>query len=217
MQLALTTSVGETFNTIVVGPKQATKGLLIIHDWWGILDYHLEWAKRFVDIGYRAMVIDLYDGRRPADVKEAGEFVRSLDQELANRKMQTALAALKGPHRKVGILGWSFGGLQAQHAVLYNPQLTDALVFFYCRIMLDRSKIATLKCPVLAIFAETEPTWPDKQAALEHLMTESGKVFECHSYDAGHGFADPDSLRYDKEVTEKSWQVTVAFLNKHLV
>ncbi|OQW91673.1 MAG: hypothetical protein BWK79_16355 [Beggiatoa sp. IS2] len=216
MLLALTTSVGETFNAIVMGPKIATKGVLIVHDWWGVLDYNLEWAKRFVNLGYRAMVIDLYDGHRPVDVKEAGEYMRNIDQELANRKLQTALAALKGPHRKVGVLGWSFGGLQAQQVILHSPQLADALVFFYCRVLLDRSKIAGLRCPVLAIFAETEPTWPDKQAALEHVMTESGKILECHSYDAGHGFANPDSLRYDKEVTEKSWQITITFLNKYL-
>ncbi len=209
------TTAGEVFSTYIVGHEQATKGILIIHDWWGLLDYNREWADRFAAVGYRAMVIDLYNGRHPADTKEAGDFVRNLNQEVTDRKIKMALQALNKPQRKMAVLGWSFGGVQAQQAALQNPDLVQAMVLYYCRIILDRPKIATLNCPILAIFSETERTWPDKQAALEHIMSETKKVLECHSYDADHGFMNPDSLRYDSEAAEQAWQVTLAFLNKH--
>ncbi|OQW95676.1 MAG: hypothetical protein BWK79_01665 [Beggiatoa sp. IS2] len=212
-----TTPEGEVFSTYIVGHEQATKGILIIHDWWGLLDYNREWADRFAAAGYRAMVIDLYNGRHPVDTKEAGDFVRTLDQEVVDRKIKTALQALQMPQRKIAVLGWSFGGVQAQHAILQNPEWVNAMVLYYCRIILDKSKATPLNGPILAILAETERTWPDRQAALEHIMSEAKKVLECHSYDADHGFVNPDSLRYDSEATESAWQVTLAFLNKHLV
>ena len=214
--MELTTTAGEVFDTYVAGPEKATKSVLIIHDWWGILDYNREWADQFAQKGYRAMVIDLYDGYHPKDVKEAGEYMRGINQEIANRKLQTALDFLQASKRKVATLGWSFGGLQAQQATLHNPDKVDATVLFYCRIIFDRQNVVNLHGPVLAIFAETERTWPDKQVALEHVMSELDKTLVCYSYDADHGFANPDSPRYDSEVTEEAWQMTVSFLDKYL-
>ena len=214
--MQLTTLAGEMFDTYVVGDEHATKGILIIHDWWGLLAYNREWADEFAKLGYRAMVIDLYDGHHPEDMKAAGDCVRHLDQTVADRKLASALHALQTPTRKVAVLGWSFGGLQAQHAALQCPDLVHALVFFYCRVLLDKHSVAPLTAPTLAFFSETESTWPDKQAGLEEVMAEAEKVLECYSYDADHGFAHPESLRYDADATENAWRVTVNFLNKYL-
>lgn len=213
--MQLTTLAGEVFDAYMTGPKESTKGVLIIHDWWGVLDYNREWADRFAQRGYRAMVVDLYEGYHPATIKEAGEFMRNINQEVASRKLQTALLNLQTPHCKIAALGWSFGGLQAQHLALQSPDKISATVIYYCRIILDRQNVRKLRGPVLAIFAETERTWPDKQVALEHIMIELEKPFECHNYDADHGFINPESPRYDHEAAESAWQVTVAFLDKH--
>jgi carboxymethylenebutenolidase len=214
--MQLITPAGEMFDTYVVGDENATKGILIIHDWWGLLAYNCEWADEFAKLGYRAMVIDLYEGHHPKDMKAAGSYMQNIDQARTNRKLKTALQSLQATDRKVAILGWSFGGLQAQHATLHFPELVHALVFFYCRVLLDHHNVKAMNAPTLAIFAETELTWPDKQAALEDVMAENGKILECYSYDADHGFAHPDSLRYDADATEDAWQMTINFLNKYL-
>ncbi|MDY7094371.1 MAG: dienelactone hydrolase family protein [Acidobacteriota bacterium] len=214
--MALTTPVGETFETYTFGSEQATQGVLIIHDWWGLRDYNIQWAEQFAQLGFRALVIDLYEGRQPVDAKEAGECMRNVVQEVANRKLQTALQQLQAPQRKIAVLGWSFGGLQAQHAVLHNPEYVDAIVLFYCRIILNKQNATVLKGPVLAIFSETERSWPDKQTALEYAMTDAGKTLTCYSYEAEHGFANPQSPHYDSEITEETWQLTVDFLNQWL-
>lgn len=214
--MELTTTAGEVFDIYITGPEKATKSILIIHDWWGVLDYNREWANQFAQKGYRAMVIDLYGGYHPKDVKEAGEYMRSIDQEVANRKLHTALNYLQTSKRKIATLGWSFGGLQAQQAALHNPDKVSAVVLYYCRIIFDRQNVAKLRSAVLAIFAETERTWPDKQVALEHVMSELDKLLVCYSYDADHGFANPESPRYDSEVTEEAWRMTINFLDKYL-
>jgi len=55
-----------------------------------------------------------------------------------------------------------------------------------------------------------------KILALENVMSDANKILECHSYDADHGFVNPDSPRYDSEVTEEAWQVMMTFLDKNL-
>ncbi len=214
--MELTTPKGEVFHNYIVGPENATKAVLIIHDWWGLLDYNREWADQFAQLGYRAMAIDLYNGYHPVDAFDAGEHMRRIGIDTVYNKLQTALMTLQAPNRKVAVLGWSFGGLQAQHAALRYPDMVNAMVLFYSRIILDKHNGETLNGPVLAIFSETERTWPDKQVALEQAMVEANKIVECRSYDAEHGFANPESSRHDNEVTKEAWQVTIMFLDKYL-
>jgi carboxymethylenebutenolidase len=215
--MELTLPTGDVFKIYLTGPSDAKKGMLIIHDWWGMLEYNCQWADYFGNKGYRAMVIDLYEGHHPQDVKKAGEYMRSLNQNVNNSKLETALTALQASNRKVAVLGWSFGGLQAQHAALQNPEKVNALILFYCRIILDKRNVSRLNCPVLSIFSETERTWPDKQVSLEQVMSEGNKILQTQSYDADHGFVNPDSPRYDNEIAEETQQLTATFLDKYLL
>lgn len=216
MNLQLKTEAGEVFEAYLMGSDEAKRGILVIHDWWGLLDYNKDCVNYFNSLGCQALVVDLYDGHHPENTKEAGEYMRSIDQAVANRKLRTALQTLHKAGRKLAVLGWSFGGLQAQYAAVENPDLVNAVVLYYCRIVLDKQNVKHLNAPLLAIFAETERTWPDKQMALENLMLEFDKTFECHSYDADHGFANPEGVRYDPEVTEAARKVTIEFLGKYL-
>jgi carboxymethylenebutenolidase len=70
--------------------------------------------------------------------------------------------------------------------------------------------------PVLCIFAQRESTWPEKMERFQAAMAAAGKVLESHSYDAGHGFANPRSERYDVQCCQDSWRVTQAFLARTL-
>jgi len=213
--MQLTTTENESFNAYLAGDENAERGVLILHDWWGMLDYNKDCADHFQELNCQALVIDLYDGEHPKNTKQAGEYMRSLDQAMLNRKIGTALNLLKREGRKIAVLGWSFGGLQAQYAAITFPDLVDVLVLYYCRIVLNKQNIDALSAPVLAVFAETEPTWPDKQAALESLMQSADKTLECHSYDADHGFANPDGIRYDNMATDEARQVVLNFLNRY--
>jgi len=213
--MQLTTPEGDKFDAYQVGDDQAKRGILILHDWWGLLDYNKDCADYFQDLDSQALVIDLYDGHHPENTKEAGEFMRDLDQAVVKAKLQTALTHLQREGRKIAVLGWSFGGLQAQHAAIEYPDLVDVVVLYYCRIILNKQNIDALQAPMLAIFSETERTWPDKQAALESLMAGADKILECHSYDADHGFANPAGIRYDDQATDAARHAVLDFLSRH--
>ncbi len=179
--MPLKTTAGEGFNISEHGPADSDHGILIIHDWWGVKPYNREWAERFAAMGYRALVIDLYDGDNPDDAQEAGEIMRSIDQDVANRKLQAALNYLKAGQQRIAVLGWSFGGLQAQWASFLDPQSVAATIFYYCRILSEPALIASLQGPVLGLFSETErtgrksrssgrPPWPQRARPMSHTV-----------------------------------------------
>ncbi|MCG7908123.1 MAG: dienelactone hydrolase family protein, partial [Candidatus Thiodiazotropha taylori] len=70
--------------------------------------------------------------------------------------------------------------------------------------------------PVLAIYAEQERNWPDKQHDFEQAMREAGKHTESVSYDAAHGFTNPTSPRYDEAADKAAWQVVIDFLQQEI-
>jgi len=214
--MRLKTPAGDTFETFSYGAVGAERGILLIHDWWGIQPYNKLWAERLAKEGFRVLLIDLYDGHQPEDAAAAGEWMRNLDQTTADRKLQTALDELNHQHKRIGVMGWSFGGLQAQYATFLDPEAVNATVFFYSRLITDEAQLEQLNGPVLGIFSETERTWPEKQQDWEAAMKQAGKTFESNSYDADHGFVNDGGPRYDAVATESSWQLSLDFLKRTL-
>lgn len=214
--MELVTTDGNAFELVACGAGDSDRSVLILHDWWGVTDYPLEWGRRLGALGYGAAVVDLYGGERPTDAEAAAAKMRSVDPQLAGRKVRAALDHLYRPGGKIATLGWSFGGILALQAAIANPDRVSAAVFFYCRLVTDVDALRQLAGPVLAIYAESERTWPEKQDKFAQAMAAAGKIVENHSFAAAHGFVNPTSERFDPEATERSWQLTTDFFARHM-
>ncbi len=212
--ITLKTPDGGEIEAYITGPETARHGVLVIHDWWGVLKYNRDWADRLGALGYRAMVVDLYDGERATNAEQAGELMRNLDQDLADNKLLTALAYLKQGGRTVTTLGWSLGGRQALLAAMLDPEVVTSAVAFYCRMITDVEQLGQLSGPVLAIYAEQERTWPAKMEGFDKAMTAAGREVETHTFNAGHGFVNPGSDRYSEALASQSWELVKSFLGR---
>lgn len=212
--MTLKTRDGDEAEAYVAGPDSAGHAVLIIHDWWGVLKYNRDWADRLATLGYRTMVIDLYDGERAGNAERAGELMRNLDQDIADNKLLAALDELKRGGRTVTTLGWSLGGREALLAALLDPEVVNSAVLFYCRLVNDVEALFQLGGPVLAIYAQQERTWPEKMHLFDKTMAAAGKRVESHSFDAGHGFVNPGSERYNGQASERSWELVADFLRR---
>jgi carboxymethylenebutenolidase len=213
---SLKTAQGHEFSVYVSGSAQSHRAILILHEWWGLKPHNRDWADRLADLGYLVLVVDLYDGRLTDDPEEAGRWMRELDQTRADAKLRAAVNYLNSPARRIATYGCSFGGKEAMITSLLEPDAVSAIVVAYCRMETEVAKLRRLKGPVLAIYAERERNWPDKQRDFEAAMEQAGKITESVSYDAAHGFTNPTSPRYDAEADRAAWEVTVDFLNRHL-
>jgi len=203
----------EAFNVYITGPEDTGKGILLIHEWWGLNDHIRSWADRFAAMGYRAVAIDLYGGRITQDKAEAGRLMKSVDQALANRKLKAALSRLKVPGRRLVTLGWSFGGSQSLEATLQAPGEIAGTIIYYGQPVLEVERLRTLQGPVLGLYAKQD-SWitADVVKSFQKAMHEAGKTLEVHRYDARHTFANPSEDSYNSIAARQSWKVVLSFL-----
>lgn len=215
--VTLKTKEGQSFQAYESGPGAAKGAVLVIHEWWGLNDHIREWTDRLAQQGYRALAVDLYDGKATTNPDEAGKLMQAVDQTAANKKLQAGLDYLKASNSKIATIGWCFGGGQSLQATLLDPQAVSATVIYYGMPVSEVEKLKTLNGPVLGIFAKKDQ-WitPDKVKVFEETMKKAGKQLEVHMYDADHAFANPSGGRYDSTAAKDAWEKTKAFLAKNL-
>lgn len=215
--IALKTADGKPFKAYAVGPKDAKRGILLVHEWWGLNDHIRGWADRFAALGYRAIAVDLFDGKVATTPEQARKLIQSVDQAAADAKHAAVLKQLQAPGRKVATIGWCFGGGQSLQASLAAPELVDATVIYYGPLVTDSARLSFLEGPVLGIFAKQDTSiTPEKVKAFEQAMKQADKPVEIHMYDANHAFANPSGKAFNSEAAKDAWEVTKAFLDKHL-
>ena len=214
--IQLKTADSQAFNVYVAGPGDATGAVMILHEWWGVKPHNRDWADRLGELGYLALVTDLYDGRVTDDSEQAGSWMRDIEQTVADAKLRAALAYLEAPERNIVTYGCSFGGKESMQATLLAPDKVTATIVAYSRMETDVEKLKTLQGPVLAIYAQQERNWPKKQEDFEVAMAFAGKDTEGVGYDAAHGFTNPSSPRYDPEADKAVWETITRFLEVSL-
>ncbi|MES9814942.1 MAG: dienelactone hydrolase family protein, partial [Candidatus Thiodiazotropha sp.] len=215
-EIILKTSQDEPFNAYIAGDEAADSAVLILHEWWGVMPHNRLWADRLADIGHLALVVDLYDGRTTDDPALAAEMMRNIDQKDADRKLMAAVGFLHASGRRVATFGCSFGGKESMRASLLQADKVSATIVAYCRMETDVGRLKKLSGSVLAIYAQQERNWPEKQEAFETAMRAAGKETESIGFDAAHGFTNPTSPRYDETADKASWARIVDFLQRHL-
>ncbi len=215
---------GKPVHGYLARPKEA-KGnlpaLVVIHEWWGLNDNIRSMTRRLAGEGYQALAVDLYGGAT-ADNPDAA--MKLMNGVMANRapaadNLKQAVAYLKGKGaKKIGVVGWCFGGGWSLQTALLAPSDVDATVIYYGHLETDPAKLAVLKSPVIGFFGAEDKSIPvDGVHAFEAELRKEGKPVEVHVYDgAGHAFANPSGGSYRPEAARDAWQRTTAFFAKYL-
>ena len=211
---------GEKSTAYLAKPKGTPKGgILVIHEWWGLTDWVKHMADQLADQGYEALAVDLYKGKVTRDPKEAQSLMQAKDEKWGDSVEEAGLEWLKSNvgGAKLATIGWCMGGGESLKASLNDPKDVSATVIFYGRPITDVEKLKTLKGPVLGIWGkEDKGIPPDAVAGLDKALTEAGVKHEFHSYEAGHGFANPSSGSYKTDAARDAWGKTKNFLEKNL-
>jgi carboxymethylenebutenolidase len=193
--------------------------ILVIHEWWGLNDNIRTVTRQLAAEGYTALAVDLYEGRSSADPAQA----RRLAGEAMGRtpRIETNLRLARahlGEAKRVGVIGWCFGGGWSLQTALLLPDAIDATVMYYGRVVTDPEQLARLRAPLLGVFAGRDRGIPVAQVReFERVLEQLGKpatilVFE----DADHAFANPSGNRYQPEAAEQAWAETVVFFASEL-
>lgn len=207
---------------IAMPPAGHGPGLVVIQEWWGLVDHIKVLVDRFAAAGFVALAPDMYHGEKTASPDQAGKLLMALNIKKAGQDLRGALTFLRNHEsvtpKKTGVLGFCMGGQLALYAAQEHADLVDACVDFYGihpKVKIDPARV---KPPVLGHFALKDTGVPiDSVRALRDGINAAGGSMELHEYDADHAFFnDTRPTVFDPVSASQAWGRTVLFLREHL-
>ncbi len=220
-----------------------TRGVVVLHAWWGLTEPFREVCDRLAATGFVALAPDLYRGKTTAAVEEAEALGAALDQEVerwrgdiagAGRFLRhygehnaapaadadaAAGAATAATHSAdgggtVALVGFSLGGAYAlDMSVTLAEQIAAVVVFYDAYADPDYRRA---QAAYLCHFAEDDRFLPvEKVAALEHALQAAGRPVSIYTYPGTrHWFFEANRPdAYDATAAALAWERTLAFLN----
>jgi carboxymethylenebutenolidase len=126
------------------------------------------------------------------------------------------LASPAGGSRRVGAVGFCWGGGKVNELAAASPALAAGVAYYGMQIPAD--KVAAIKAPLMLHYAGLDERVNAGIGAYKAALDAAGKTYEVHMYEgANHAFNnDTNTARYDKAAADLAWKRTVDFLNKNL-
>jgi carboxymethylenebutenolidase len=197
-------------------------GVIVIQEWWGLVDHIKDVCDRFAAEGFTALAPDLYHGKTTKSPDDAGKLMMALNIDRAEKDLRGAIDYLLEHKacfsRKVGTVGFCMGGQLSLFAACANDKV-GACVIFYGIHPHVKPDIANLQAPVLGFFAEKDGhVTPEVAGALEKQLKDAGKSVEFKVYaGADHAFFnDTRAEVYHEAYAQEAWQRTLGFYREHL-
>jgi carboxymethylenebutenolidase len=226
--LMVTTHDGGSMPASVVLPSSGTgPGIVVLQEIFGVTPYLLSRAKDLANLGYVAVVPELFwrlgprivtDETTEAGLQEAFGHYSKLD---AGKAVDDAVATLEQVRSmpetsgKAGVLGFCLGGrLAYEVGVRANP---DVVVAYYGSGTADRLDDAPkLRCPVIFQFGGADSYLPQDQIDRIQAAFSAHPAAEVHTHaGAGHAF---DNFRapifHHKQAADAAWPLTTSFLQR---
>jgi len=161
-------------------------GVIVLQEWWGLVDHIKEICDRFAREGYTAFAPDLYHGESASGPDEAGRLMMALNINQSERDLQGAINFLvqqkSSEGKKVGVIGFCMGGQLAMLAATTSPNVAAVANFYgiHPNVKPDFKKI---EASILGIFAEKDTfVTPEAVKQLETSLRDVGKKPQFHSF-----------------------------------
>ena len=221
-------SNGGTGNGYIAVPADGaagTAGIVVLQEWWGLVDQIKHTCDRFAGAGFTALAPDLYHGTTVplTEPDEAGKQMMALEMETAAKDLSGAVDELirRTGRPEVGVIGFCMGGGLALVLATQRPDAVKAVVPAYGLIPWPdaRPDFSKLDAAVLGHAAgEDDFFTPEAARQLEAELKGLGKSVEFHFYPgAGHAFFNEDRPEaYHRDSAELLWDRTVAFFRQTL-
>jgi carboxymethylenebutenolidase len=213
---------GTTTGYLAIPEKGSGPGVVVIQEWWGLVDHIKDVSDRFAAEGYVALAPDLYHGKTTKSPDEAGKLMMALQIDQVEKDLRGAVDYLLNHEatigNKVGIVGFCMGGALALYAATKNPKI-GACVVFYGGHPKVKPDLPNLQAPVLGIYAERDGfVTPELARDVEGQLKELGKSAEIHIYpNVNHAFFNDQRPEvYSEKAAHDAWRRTIQFFATHL-
>ena len=209
----------------VVGDASSKKGLIAIHEWWGLNDQIKSQGEEMATkANLMVLVIDMYRGQVADDRETAGHLMAGLDWKGAVLDIAAGAQFLKSKGcAKVGVTGFCMGGALSFASAALCPDEISAAAPFYGTPSAELADLTTIKTPVQCHFGSQDTiegfsSKKDYEPLCKKLIA-AGVPLELHEYDAGHAFCNPLNKigpNYKADLAELALGRMYDFMNKNL-
>jgi carboxymethylenebutenolidase len=216
--IQLKASDGFTFDAYVAGPENATKGIVVIQEIFGVNHHIRDMADRFAAAGYAVVAPALFDraekgvelGYTQADIDAGRGFRMKLSDAQVMLDVEAAAAHLAG--KKLGIVGYCFGGTVAWWGATRTTKFAAASGWYGGGVA--GTKDEKPNCPVQLHFGEKDASIP--MTDVDAVRAAQPKVESYVYMGAQHGFGCDERGSYSKPDYDLAQSRTLEFFAKHL-
>jgi carboxymethylenebutenolidase len=195
---------------------------LVIHENKGLNDWVRSVAGRLAGAGYSALAIDLLSEEGGtghfADPAQATAALGAVapDRFIADMKSGVAELQRRVSARKVGVVGFCFGGgLVWQLLASGEPRLSAAVPFY--GPLPDNPDFAGSKAAVLAIYAALDTRITASEAAAKAALDRAKLVNDVVvEPDANHAFFNDTGPRYNAAAAADAWRRVLDWFGRYL-
>jgi len=208
-------STGQGYIATPENGAESTAGIVVLQEWWGLVDQIKHTCDRLADAGFTALAPDLYHGATVplTEPDEAGKQMMALKMDTAAKDLSGAVDELvrRTGRGQVGVIGFCMGGGLALVLATQRPDAVAAVVPAYGLVPWPDAQLGHAA-------EEDDYFTPDAARALESELRELGKDVEFHIYPgAGHAFFNEDRPEaYHRQSAELLWDRTIDFFRQRL-
>lgn len=214
---------GKTGSGYLAAPQSGGgPGVIVIQEWWGLVDHIKDLAERFAQAGFVALAPDMYHGETTTSPDDAGKLMMALKIDEVEKDLRgsidyvLSLDETRGD--KVGTVGFCMGGQLSLYAACANSKV-GACVDYYGVHPDVHPDLANLQAPVLGFFAEKDSfVTPEVARKLESSLKAAGKEAEIHIYEgADHAFFNNTRTEvYHEAHAKDSWDRMLKLFKENL-
>jgi carboxymethylenebutenolidase len=219
MQIELTAADGHTLSAYVAVPQDATRGLVVAQEIFGVNRHMRRVCDGFARAGYAVVCPALFDrtqrgvelGYGPEDVARGRDLRATIDLGKTVLDILAAAAALPKAARR-GIVGYCWGGTVAWHGATRTSAFAASVGWYGGGIA--AAKDEQPRCPVQLHFGETDASIPLSDVEAIRAAQPGVEVFVYQG--AGHGFGCEERGSYVEKDAALAQERTLGFFAKHL-
>ncbi|MQA84723.1 MAG: dienelactone hydrolase family protein [Streptosporangiales bacterium] len=198
-------------------------GVIVIQEWWGLVDHITAVADRFAAEGFVALAPDLYHGVKAGEPDEARRLLMGLAMDQAARDIAGGAAYLAGRddvQGKIGTVGFCMGGSLALWAATLSDHVVAA-VGYYPAVPWERmsptwsnyqGKAAVIHCSE----GDGTSAAPGIQQAKSAIQDAGGEVTLYDYPGTEHAFFNDEREHYHEDAARQSWERTLELFRSRL-
>lgn len=197
------------------------RALIVVQEWWGLMDEIKAIADRYAAAGYFALVPDLYRGETTDQPDEAQQKLMALNVEQAEKDLIGAVdyVAERAGASEVGSTGYCIGGALCLYAAAANPKVAASSSFYYV-FPHGKPDWSRIEGPVLMHFGTADDFIPvsDAEALVADVKSAGVDVVAEFYEGAGHAFCNAANRlgTYNEEYAELAFSRNLDFFEKNL-